>query len=151
MAVTQFTQTEPLPRILYRFRARWAAPACARKSGEFPHFFPISLVCMLWSLAGCNTAPPGTASFEVHPTADGSAVVWALDFQTRDQYHRFIDTAPDGQERDKVRELIAAGLALHHLAGCAAREQAVTRISPDGIAFIGTCPVAARAVLARGT
>jgi hypothetical protein len=46
--------------------------------------------------------------------------------------------------------MIAAGLKLHHIAGCSAQEKAVTKLGSDGIAFIGSCPVAAHAVPAGG-
>lgn len=111
------------------------------------------ILCFLWCLVGCAKAPPGelSANFEVQPSLDGSTIVWSLQFKTRDQYHAFLDTTADGAERDKVRELIAAGLQLHHIVGCSAHEKAVTKLGRDGIAFVGSCPVAARVIPAGGT
>lgn len=104
----------------------------------------------MWCLVSCAkiSTPPRefTADFEVQPSPDGSSVVWSLQFKTREQYHAFLDTTADGAERAKVRELIAAGLQLHHIVGCSAQENAVTRLGDDGIAFIGSCPLAARAI-----
>ena len=100
------------------------------------------LVCLVWCL-GCTKAPAPpqefTANFDVQPNADGSGIVWSLQFKTRDEYHKFIETTPDGAERESVRELIAAGMQLHNLVGCSAHEQAVTKLGSDGIAFVGSC------------
>jgi len=80
-----------------------------------------------------------TANFEVQPSPDGQGIVWTLQFRSRAEYHKFLDTTADGAERAKVREMIAAGLQLHHLPGCSAQEKAVKRLGNDGIAFIGSC------------
>lgn len=113
-----------------------------------------TVLCVLWCLVGCAkvSTPPRefSANFEVQPSADGSSIVWSLQFKTREQYHTFLDTTADGAERAKVRELIAAGMQLHHMVGCSTHEQAVTKLGNDGIAFVGSCPVAARAVPAGG-
>jgi hypothetical protein len=132
-------------RVLRMAAAEW------RKRAQFvaPMF-----VCLLWCFVGCTKAPlrprEFSANFEVQPSADGGSVVWSLQFKTREQYHAFLDTTADGTERAKVRELIAAGFQLHHIVGCSAQEKAVTRLGDDGIAFIGSCPLAARAVPAGG-
>jgi hypothetical protein len=100
------------------------------------------LVCFLWCVVGCaKVAPPRefTANFEVQPSPDGLAIVWSLQFKTREQYHAFLETTADGAERAKVRELIAAGMRLHHIFGCNAQEKAVTKLGNDGIAFVGSC------------
>jgi hypothetical protein len=91
-----------------------------------------------------------TVNFEVQPSSDGSSIVWSLQFKTREQYHAFLETTAEGAERAKIREMIAASLQLHHIVGCSAQEKAVTRLGYDGIAFIGSCPLAARAVPAGG-
>ena len=62
-----------------------------------------------------------------------------MQFKTREQYHAFIETTADGADRKAVRELIAAGLQLHHIVGCSAQEKAVTKLGDDGIAFVGSC------------
>ena len=62
-----------------------------------------------------------------------------MQFNTREQYHAFIETTTDGADRKAVRELIAAGLQLHHIVGCIAQEKAVTKLGDDGIAFVGSC------------
>jgi len=112
------------------------------------------ILCALWSLVGCGkvSTPPRefTASFEVQPSPDGSSIVWSLQFKSREQYHAFLDTTADGAERAKVRELVAAGMQLHHIIGCNTHEQAVTKLGNDGIAFVGSCPVQAHAVAAGG-
>jgi hypothetical protein len=104
------------------------------------------LICLVAFLHGCAKAPaldvPSrevTAHFEVQPSPDGRSIVWSLQFKSRDQYHAFIDSAANGAERAKVRELIAAGLQLHHIVGCSAREKEVTKLGNDGVAFIGSC------------
>ena len=111
------------------------------------------LVCLCWCL-GCAKAPSTsqefTANFEVQPSPDGSAVLWSLQFKTREQYHAFLATTADGTERTKIRELIAAGMQLHHIGGCNAHEQTVTKLGNDGVAFVGSCPVDAHAVPAGG-
>jgi hypothetical protein len=115
------------------------------------------LVCALWCLTGCGKTPAlevpereSTASFEVQASADGSSVVWSLQFKTLAQYHAFLDATADGADRAKIHELIAAGMRLHHIVGCSAEEKAVTKLGSDGIAFVGSCPVAAHATLAIG-
>jgi hypothetical protein len=112
------------------------------------------LMCLLWCLVGCAKAPlpprEFTANFEVQPSGDGSAIVWSLQFKTREQYHAFLETTAEGADRAKIRELIAAGMKLHHIVGCSAQETAVKKLGNDGIAFIGSCPGAAHAVLAGG-
>jgi hypothetical protein len=112
------------------------------------------LLCIVWCLVGCAKAPTGprefSANFEVQPAADGAGIVWSLQFKTREQYHAFLDTTADGAERAKVRELIAAGFQLRHIVGCSTREQAVTKLGSDGIAFVGSCALGAHAVPAGG-
>lgn len=113
------------------------------------------LICLLGFLNGCaKVAPPAprevTANFEVQPSPDGSAIVWSLQFKTREAYHAVLETTAAGADRAKIREMIAAGLKLHHIAGCSAQEKAVTKLGSDGIAFIGSCPVVAHAVPAGG-
>ncbi len=113
------------------------------------------LLCILWCLVGCAKAPAPpprefTVSFEVQPSPDGSSLVWSLQFKTREQYHAFLDTTAEGTDRAKIRELIAAGMQLHHIVGCSAHENEVTKLGSDGIAFVGSCPVAAHAVPAGG-
>ena len=101
------------------------------------------LVCLLCCLVGCAKAPTAPrefkANFEVQPTPDGSSIVWSLQFKTREQYHAFLETTADGAERVKIRELIAAGMQLHHIVGCSAQEKVVTKLGADGIAFVGSC------------
>jgi len=54
-------------------------------------------------------------------------------------------------KRAKLRVLIPAALELHHIVGCSAHENAVAKLGNDGgIAFIGSCAVAAHAVAASG-
>lgn len=114
------------------------------------------LMCLLWCLVGCAKAPPQpprefTANFEVQPSRDGQSIVWSLQFKSTAQYHRFLDTTADGTERAKVRELIAAGMQLHHIVGCSAQEKTVTKLGSDGVAFIGSCAMdPAHAILAGG-
>jgi hypothetical protein len=91
-----------------------------------------------------------TANFEVQPSPDGSAIVWSLQFKTREAYHAVLETTADGADRAKIREMIAAGLKLHHIAGCSAQEKVVTKLGSEGIAFIGSCSVDAHAVPAGG-
>jgi hypothetical protein len=115
----------------------------------------LTLVC-LWCLVGCakvSTPAPReyTVNFEVQPSPDGQSIVWSLQFKTREQYHTFLETTAEGAERAKVREMIAAGLQLHHIVGCSAHEKEVTKLGNDGVAFIGSCPVAAHATPAGGT
>jgi hypothetical protein len=105
------------------------------------------LVCLVWFIAGgCAKAPARdvplrefTTNFEVQPAPDGQSIVWSLQFRSRAQYHAFIESTQDGAERAKIRELIAAGMRLHHIVGCSAREKAVTKLDNDGIAFVGSC------------
>jgi hypothetical protein len=92
-----------------------------------------------------TTAPREfTANFEVQPSSDGQGIVWSLQFKSREQYHAFLETTADGADRAKVRELIVAGMKLHHIVGCSAREKAVTRLGNDGIAFFGVVRVDSR-------
>jgi hypothetical protein len=111
------------------------------------------LVCILWCLSGCAKAPPPprefSAAFDVQPTEDGKGVVWTLHFSLQ-QYHRFLDATPDGAEHESVRELIAAGLQMHHMLGCSPHERAVTKLANGEIAFVGSCPMGARAIPAGG-
>jgi hypothetical protein len=103
------------------------------------------LVCLLvWCItSGCTKAPlPSrdvTAIFEVQPSPDGQGIVWTLQFHSRAEYHAFLESTADGAERAKVRELIAAGMQLHHIVGCSAQEKAVTKLGNDGVAFVGSC------------
>jgi hypothetical protein len=113
------------------------------------------LVCLVWCItSSCAKAPlPSrelSANFEVQPSPDGSRIVWSLQFKKREDYHRFIDSTPDGDERQSVRKLIAAGLQLHHIAGCSAHEQTVTKLGNDGIAFVGSCSLGAHTTPAIG-
>jgi hypothetical protein len=48
-------------------------------------------------------------------------------------------TTADGAERAKIRELIAAGLQLHHITARTAHEKSVTKLGNDGVAFVGSC------------
>jgi hypothetical protein len=105
------------------------------------------LVCLASLLHGCAKAPARvipsrefTANFEVQPSTDGQSIVWSLQFKSRKQYHAFLETTAEGAERAKVRELIAAGMQLHHIVGCSARENTVTKLGDDGVAFVGSCP-----------
>lgn len=99
-----------------------------------------ALLC-LCCLVGCAKAPPPSqdsfANFQVQPSPIGNGVVWSLQFKSLQQYHNFIDGTPNGTERAKVRELIADGLRLHHLA-CSATEKVVEKRG-GGIAFVGSC------------
>ena len=106
------------------------------------------LVCIAMLLQGCGKAPAHdaplrefTTNFEVQPSADGQSVIWSLQFQSREQYHAFLETTADGADRAKVRELIAAGLKLHHIVGCSPQERAVSKLGDGGVAFIGSCPM----------
>lgn len=117
------------------------------------------LVCVVWCItSGCAKAPaldvPSrevTTNFEVQPSPDGRSIVWSLQFKSRAEYHAFLETTADGAERAKIRELIAAGLKLHHIVGCRALEKEVTKLGDDGVAFIGSCESnPAHAVLAAG-
>ena len=116
------------------------------------------LVCIAMLLQGCGKAPAHdaplrefTTNFEVQPSADGQSVIWSLQFQSREQYHAFLETTADGADRAKVRELIAAGLQLHHIVGCSPQERAVSKLGDGGVAFIGSCPMnPAHAVPAGG-
>jgi hypothetical protein len=113
------------------------------------------ILCALWCLVGCAKAPTPpprefTVNFEVQPSPDGSSIVWSLQFKTREQYHGFLDTTADGADRAKIREMIAAGFQLHHIVGCSTHEKEVTKLGSDGVAFVGSCPVAAHAVPAGG-
>jgi hypothetical protein len=103
----------------------------------------------------CGKAPPpsrreSSADFELQLSPDGQAIAWSLQFRSRAQYHAFLNTTPDGAERAKVRELIAAGMRLHHIVGCSTHGQAVTKLADDGLAFVGSCPVEAHATPAGG-
>jgi hypothetical protein len=133
-------------RTLRRAAARWRRRA--------QKLAPV-LVCLVWCcFSGCAKAPLSsrefTANFEVHTSPDGSSILWSLQFKSREQYHAFLDTTANGAEHAKVRELIAAGMQLHHIVGCSAQEKAVTKLGNDGIAFIGSYSVAAHAVPAGG-
>jgi hypothetical protein len=113
------------------------------------------MLCIVWCLVGCAKAPTPpprefTVNFEVQPSRDGQGIVWSLQFKTREQYHAFLETTAEGAERAKVREMIAAGLQLHHIVGCSAQEQEVTKLGNDGIAFVGSCSMGAHAVPAGG-
>jgi hypothetical protein len=117
----------------WRQRARSIAPA---------------LICLVCFLHGCTKAPgrdaPSrefTVNFEVQPSPDGQSIVWSLQFKSREQYHAFLETTGDGADRAKVRELIAAGMQLHHIVGCNAHERTVMKLGDDGIAFVGSCAV----------
>jgi hypothetical protein len=105
------------------------------------------LLCLVWLLHGCAKAPVPSrelsADFEVQPSPDGRGIVWTLQFRSRAEYHALLESTADGAERAKVRELIAAGMRLHHIAGCSAQEKAVTKLGDNGIAFVGSCPVSA--------
>jgi hypothetical protein len=141
---------------------RWVAAAklLRGRAAEFraqARNVPAVLLCIVWCLVGCaKVSTPNapsrefTVNFEVQPSSDGSSIVWSLQFKTREQYHAFLETTAEGAERAKIREMIAASLQLHHIVGCSAQEKAVTRLGDDGIAFIGSCPLAARAVPAGG-
>ena len=77
----------------------------------------------------------------MQPSPDGQSIVWSLQFKSREQYHAFLETTADGADRTKVRELIAAGMRLHHIVGCSAYEDTVTKLGDDGVAFVGSCAV----------
>jgi hypothetical protein len=118
---------------------------------------PLLVVC-LWCLHGCEKAPARegpplpefTANFEVQPAPDGQSIVWSLQFKSREQYHAFLESTANGAECAKIRELIAAGMQLHHIVGCSAQEKVVTKLGNDGIAFVGSCLVADHAAPAIG-
>jgi hypothetical protein len=100
------------------------------------------------ALHGCGKTPARvipsqefTANFEVQPSPDGQSIVWSLQFKSREQYHAFLETTADGADRTKVRELIAAGMRVHHIVGCSAYEDTVTKLGDDGVAFVGSCAV----------
>ena len=104
------------------------------------------LLCLALLLHGCAKAPVHdapvrefTTNFEVQPATDGQSIVWSLQFKSRKQYHAFLETTADGADRAKIRELIAAGLHLHHIVGCSPQERVVTKLGDDGVAFIGSC------------
>ena len=109
------------------------------------------LVCLVWCL-GCAKAPRPprefTANFDVQPSQDGQSIIWTLHFTVPD-YHAMLETTANGAERAKVRELVADGMRFHHITGCSAVEQAVTRLSDGEIAFMGSCS-SAHAVPAGG-
>jgi hypothetical protein len=113
-----------------------------------------TLGCFVWLLHGCAKAPlPSrelSADFEVQPAPDGRGIVWTLQFRSRAQYHALLESTADGDERQSVRKLIAAGLQLHRLVGCSAHEQAITKLGHDGIAFVGSCSLGAHATPAIG-
>jgi hypothetical protein len=98
-----------------------------------------TLLCLV-ICSGCHKAPSRqfVATFDVQPSPDGRNIGWYLHFSEA-QYHAMLEFTRDGGETAKVRELIAAGLSMHHLSGCEAREQTVTRLKNDGIAFVGLC------------
>ncbi len=104
------------------------------------------LLCFALLLHGCAKAPAHdapdrafTSTFVVKAAPDGSGVIWSLQFKTREQYHAFIETTADGADRTAVRELIAAGMRLHHIVGCSPQEKTVTKLGEYGIAFVGSC------------
>jgi hypothetical protein len=106
----------------WRNRARRIAPA---------------VLCLLWCL-GCSRLPSRevAADFDVERAVDVGSVLWTLRF-TRDHYHAMLDSAQDDTETAKVRELIGAGLKLHHIAGCSPRERVATRLSDGSIVIRG--------------
>jgi hypothetical protein len=112
--------------------------------------FPITatLVCLV-ICSGCDKAPSRhfAAKFDVQSSPDGRNVVWYLRF-TDEQYHAMLEFTRDGGETANVRELIAAGLSMHHLTGCEPRERAVTRLKNGDIAFVGSCSPTAQRDLA---
>ena len=55
-----------------------------------------------------------------------------------------LEVTRDGAESAEVRELIAAGLRMHHLSGCEPREQTVTSMKNGDVAFVGYCSPAAQ-------
>lgn len=124
-------------RILRRAAAGWRK----RLQGALP-----MLIGLMGLLNGCMKAPARdgpsqevTANFEVQPSPDGRNIVWSLQFKSRAQYHALIESTVDGGERAKVRELIAAGMRLHHIVGCSVQEKTVTKLGSEGIAFVGSC------------
>ena len=76
--------------------------------------------------------------------------MWSPQFKTLEQYHAFLGTTAEGAENEKVHALIAAGMQLHGLVGCSIQEQGVRKLGDDGIAFVGSCPVATHAMQAGG-
>ena len=109
--------------------------------------FPITatLLCLV-ICSGCDKVPSRqfAARFDVQPSPDGRNIVWYLRF-SEEQYHAMLESTRDGAETAKVRELIAAGLSMHHLTGCVPLERAVTRLKNGDIAFVGFCsPTAQR-------
>jgi hypothetical protein len=115
------------------------------------------LFCLALLLHGCAKAPAHdapdrafTSTFVVKPSPDGSGVIWSLQFKTREQYHAFIETTADGADRKAVRELIAAGMQLHHIVGCSPQEKAVTKLGNDGIAFVGSCTLSSAHATSAG-
>lgn len=100
------------------------------------------ILCFLWVLVGCGKPHSRelTVDFEVQPSSDGRSVIWSLQF-TRDQYHAMLDAMENGDKnRPAVRELITAGLQLHHLVRCDTHDNPPTKLDNGGIAFIGVCP-----------
>lgn len=101
-----------------------------------------AVLASLCLLVACAKAPPPSqdfvANFEVQPSPVGKGVIWSLQFKSFQQYHNFIEGTPNGAERAKVREFIADGLRLHHLAGCSATEKVIQKRG-NGIAFVGSC------------
>jgi hypothetical protein len=137
-------------------RIRVLRVAAARWRRRAQNIAPI-LVCFVWCLGGCGKAPTQgmpsrefTANFEVQPSPDGQSIVWSLQFKSREQYHTFLESTADGADRAKVRELIAAGMRLHHIVGCSAQEKTVTKLGNDGVAFVGSCAAGAYAKPAGG-
>ena len=54
-----------------------------------------------------------------------------------------LDATENGNtNRPVVRELIGAGLEMHHLVGCDTRDSPPTKLGNGRIAFMGVCPVA---------
>jgi hypothetical protein len=104
-----------------------------------------------------HSTPSFSADFNVHPSPDGGSIVWALRI-SREQFDAMVNSTTDRAERvglnalvhEKIRALIAAGLQSHSLFGCRAEERAVAELKDGAIAFLGSCPIAARAAPAGG-
>lgn len=113
------------------------------------------VVCFFWCLVGCAKSPARevTVDFNVQPSRDGTAVMWTMTFN-RTQYHAMLDSTSGAdlntRVHSKVRALIRAGLESHQLSDCHATEQFVAKLSDGGIAFIGSCTVAAPATPSGG-
>lgn len=113
------------------------------------------VVCFFWCLVGCAKSPARevTVDFNVQPSRDGTAVMWTMTFN-RTQYHAMLDSTSGAdlntRVHSKVRALIRAGLESHQLSDCRATEQFIAKLSDGGIAFVGSCSVAAHPVPAGG-